>query len=64
MAAIDIVMYTNKSTVIHVGGNQTSNISIKRGVKQGDPIGPIFFNIVIDELIDEFRTNYGFKISN
>ena len=64
MAAIVIDMYTDISTVIHVGGKQTSNIPIKRGVKQGDPLSPILFNMVIDELIDKLGTNYGFKISN
>ena len=57
-------MYHSISTVIHVGGEKTSKIPINRGVKQGDPLSPILFNLVIDELIDSLGTDYGFKISS
>lgn len=43
---------SNASTTIKVGNNITAPISIKRGVKQGDPLSPILFNLVLDELLD------------
>lgn len=35
---------------ISVGGLSTGPIPIGRGVKQGDPLSPILFNLVFDEL--------------
>lgn len=37
-------------TTISVGGKSTAPVRMERGVKQGDPISPILFNCVIDEL--------------
>lgn len=46
------------STRIAVNGEKTCPILITRGVKQGDPLSPILFNMVMDELLDEL--NYQF----
>lgn len=37
---------------IHVGKHASRSIHIKRGVKQGDQLSPVLFNLVIDELLD------------
>jgi len=39
------------TTTIKIGNNSSRPSKISRGVKQGDPLSPILFNLVIDELL-------------
>ncbi|GCC17378.1 hypothetical protein chiPu_0022479 [Chiloscyllium punctatum] len=52
-AFVDLIrdLYTNNTTVIEGKGKPTDQIKIERGVKQGDPLSPLLFNIAIDPLI-------------
>ncbi|KRX30055.1 Retrovirus-related Pol polyprotein from type-1 retrotransposable element, partial [Trichinella murrelli] len=44
-------MVTGSSTIIKGDGGALSNrIEINQGVRQGDPISPLLFNAVMDEL--------------
>lgn len=38
-------------TTISCGKTRTPSINILRGVKQGDPLSPLIFNMVLDELL-------------
>ncbi|KAK9701481.1 Reverse transcriptase (RNA-dependent DNA polymerase) [Popillia japonica] len=42
---------TGAQTTILVGSKRTGLIKVRRGVKQGDPLSPVLFNMVMDELI-------------
>ncbi|KRY44257.1 Retrovirus-related Pol polyprotein from type-1 retrotransposable element [Trichinella britovi] len=59
-------MVTGSTTVIKGDGGVLSNkIEIYQGVRQGDPISPLLFNSVMDELIERLElSGVGYKINN
>lgn len=46
---------TGDKTTIKVRPSNTRLINIKRGVKQGHPLSPILFNMVLDELLHKLN---------
>lgn len=50
--------FDHSTTSIKVGSVSTRPIHIRRGVKQGDPLSPILFNFVVDELMEGRNRDY------
>lgn len=55
--------YENITTTITYGKECSPAIELKRGVKQGDPMSSILFNLVIDELFEIVGDRFGYEIS-
>ena len=56
--------YTGATTNIRCGPNSLNNIRIRRGVKQEDPLSPILFNLILDELLDDLPSEIGAPIGD
>ena len=63
---IDIVndQYSKTYTSISYGDRSSMKIELMRGVKQGDPLSSLLFNLVIDELFDLIGDDYGYEVAN
>ena len=57
--------YIGCKTIIHCRDKKTLPVDILRGVKQGNPLSPLLFNIIIDPIIGTLdETTEGIKLEN
>ena len=56
-------LYTYSNTQISVNGSVSEPISVKRGVKQGDPLSCFLFNLVVDQCLRKLDTSLGVKLA-
>ncbi|KAH0813902.1 hypothetical protein GEV33_008889 [Tenebrio molitor] len=47
--------FRDASTTVFVAGRVAGSVEVRRGVRQGDPLSPMLFNMVVDELLDLLR---------
>ena len=57
-------LYDGTITNVSNGIAITDDIVIRSGVKQGCPLSPLLFNMVMDELVDKLDPSFGFRLSN
>ena len=48
-------MYNKTECAVKIGGKLTQFFPCKKGVRQGDPLSPLLFNIFINGIFDELR---------
>lgn len=61
IVALVMDSYDNIDTCVKCQ-KDTFNIKIERGVKQGDPLSPLVFNLCMDQIIDKLESMRGFSI--
>ena len=49
-------MYKRSTTKISVGSQTTRTKDVNSGVKQGCPLSPLLFNLIMDELLERLKT--------
>ncbi|RWS24512.1 reverse transcriptase-like protein, partial [Leptotrombidium deliense] len=57
-----ISSYSNSTTKVTVNNTPGELFSISRGVKQGDPLSPFIFNLVLDDLLTTLPDSYGLDL--
>lgn len=55
--------YASQRTLIKTGGADIP-LHVKRGVKQGDPLSPLIFNLIIEPLLVELNKREGIRVGD
>ncbi|BES87387.1 Reverse transcriptase (RNA-dependent DNA polymerase) [Nesidiocoris tenuis] len=55
-------LYKGNTTTFQVGGKSSAPVRVRRGVRQGDPLSPLLFNLVVDTALREIPGDIGFDI--
>ena len=56
--------YAHAETVFQVGNQATPPVRVRRGVRQGDPLSPLIFNVAIDEILSAIPEQVGFSLGS
>lgn len=56
--------YASSYTSITCCGKASKVIPMLRGVKQGDPLSPVIFNLITDEFLSNLNADYGIELGD
>lgn len=57
-------IYTRNKIQAKIQGKLSEPIPVGQGIRQGDSLSPLLFNIVMDEIIRKVRNGEGYKMGN
>ena len=57
-------IYVANEIQAKVNGKLTEKISSNSGIRQGDSLSPLLFNIIMDEIIKQVRKHKGYKMGD
>ena len=57
-------IYTNNYARIKIEGNLEGKIPVNQGIRQGDSLSPLLFNIVMNEIIKNLKGLQGYTLGN
>ena len=57
-------IYTRNSAQAKVNNEYTEPIPTEKGIRQGDLLSPLLFNIVMDEIIKKMRKLKGYRMGD
>nr|pir reverse transcriptase-like protein - silkworm [Bombyx mori]AAB59214.1 reverse transcriptase-like protein [Bombyx mori]8GH6_A Chain A, Reverse transcriptase-like protein [Bombyx mori] len=55
-------LYDTASTTLAVNNEMSSPVKVGRGVRQGDPLSPILFNVVMDLILASLPERVGYRL--
>ena len=56
--------YDGMTTTLECNGQRSQPLSVKRGIRQGDPTSGALFNLVMDDVIRKFKSEDGVKVGD
>lgn len=57
-------IYLNNNIQARINNKLTKPIQVNNGIRQGDSLSPLLFNIIMDEIIKKVRVGRGYRMGN
>lgn len=57
-------IYTDNYAKLRIKGELSHPIAVEKGIRQGDSLSPLLFNLIMDEIINSVKNLKGYKMGN